>query len=229
MINKFENQILVLGDSHAELYFKELKKNFYPNIVLKTVMGATTQGLLNPNSRTNALNKFKESLRDFGNITSHCIILIGEVDCGFVIWYRKKKYKDSIENQLNRSLNNYFQLIETNLLSYYSRQNIIICGVVPPTIKDNTDKKFLNGARAEVDASLLQRTNLTKIYNEKLLYYSTQNGLNYISIFEDVISKENGLVNDFYRHQNKYNHHLSPAKCADIWWKKLKPIIQQKT
>ena len=225
MTNKIENQILVLGDSHAREFFIELKKELIPNLIIRAVGGATTQGLVNPNTKTNALIKFKKSLEDFGKVTSHCIINVGEVDCGFVIWYRQQKYNDSIKNQFNRSLNNYFEFIENNLLNFYPRKNIIICGVIPPTIKDNTDKKFLAGARSEVKASQIERTKLTKKYNEKLLNYAKQNQLNYISIFDDVISKKDALINDYYLNDNKFDHHLSASKCADLWFKKLKPIF----
>ena len=224
MTNEIENQILVLGDSHADIYFNELKKLF-PNLIIRAVGGATTQGLVNPNSKTDALCQFKKSLKDFGKITSHCIILLGEVDCGFVIWYRQQKYNDTIKNQFNRSLNNYFEFIENNLLNFYPRKNIIICGVVPPTIKDNTDKRFLNGARSQVNASLISRTKLTKKYNEKLLNYAKKNQMNYISIFDDVISKKDGLIDEYYLNDNKYDHHLSASKCTDLWFKKLKRIF----
>ena len=225
MTNEVENQILVLGDSHADLYFNELKKKLFPNLLIRCVGGATTQGLVNPNSKTNALSRFKKSLEAFGKITSHCIILLGEVDCGFVIWYRQQKYNDSIKNQFNRSLNNYFEFIENDLLHFYQRKNIIICGVVPPTIKDNIDKRFLNGARSQVKASLIERTKLTKTYNEKLLNYTKKNQMNYVSIFDDVISKKDGLIDEYYLNDNKYDHHLSASKCTDLWFKKLKRIF----
>ena len=142
MTNEIENQILVLGDSHADIYFNELKKKLFPNLIIRAVGGATTQGLVNPNSKTDALGEFKKSLKDFGKITSHCIILLGEVDCGFVIWYRQQKYNDSIKNQFNRSLNNYFEFIENDLLNL-SKKNIIICGVVHLLSKIILIKNFL--------------------------------------------------------------------------------------
>ena len=65
---------------------------------------------------------------------------------------------------------------------------------------------------------------LTTSFSEAL-NYAKQNQLNYISIFDDVISKKDALINDYYLNDNKFDHHLSASKCADLWFKKLKPIF----
>ena len=84
--------ILVLGDSHSNV-FNLSKKDF----LVEFIGGATAQGSVNPNSKTNSLNIFTEKLKtlDLSKI-SNVIIMLGEVDCGFVIWYRHKKHNISI-------------------------------------------------------------------------------------------------------------------------------------
>jgi hypothetical protein len=53
-------KILVLGDSHSEVfnYCNTKQQNIFFEVVI--VGGATSQGSVNPNSNTNALNIFKE-------------------------------------------------------------------------------------------------------------------------------------------------------------------------
>lgn len=78
--------------------------------------------------------------------------MLGEVDCGFVIWVRSKRYNISIDDQINNSVNNLFTFVDNIIATEkYTNKDIIICGSILPTIKDNTDKKFLNGVRSEVD------------------------------------------------------------------------------
>ena len=35
--------------------------------------------------------------------------------------------------------------------------------------------------------------------------------MNYVSIFDDVISKKDGLIDEYYLNDNKYDHHLSAS------------------
>jgi len=82
------DEILVLGDSHAKVFSNRLFKSSFPtyffNIV--KVAGATVSGLKNPNPKTQALPIFLHGIKNSKAATT--IILIGEVDTGFVIWHR---------------------------------------------------------------------------------------------------------------------------------------------
>ena len=104
------------------------------------------------------------------------------MDCGFVIWYRKSKYNIGIEDQLKITTNNLFNFINLEIQPYFESSKIIINGSVLPTIKDNTDKKYLTGARSEINASQIDRTELTIKYNNILQNYSLIKGYNYMDI-----------------------------------------------
>ena len=70
--------------------------------------------------------------------------MLGEVDCGFVIWVRSKRENISVDEQINNSINNLFKFLETRAKKF-NNENIIIAGVPLPTIRDTTDKKlFVN-------------------------------------------------------------------------------------
>lgn len=134
--NKDKPKLLFIGDSHARV-FEYIKKksflNYYLNIIW--VGGATAQGMVNPNSKTNALQIFQEKIKN--NTYKHIFIQLGEVDCGFVIWYRAKKYSETIEFQMERSLKNYFSFVKW--LMENKCKSIILTGAILPTIKDGVD------------------------------------------------------------------------------------------
>ena len=127
------------GDSHSRVFkFLNNKQNEIQFDVCE-IGGATAQGAVNPNSKTNIfLNKIKNSKK-----ADKIIIMLGEVDCGFVIWVRSKRYNISVDEQIENSTNNLFKFIEKILNNFsYKKEEIIVAGAVLPTIKDNTNKNF---------------------------------------------------------------------------------------
>lgn len=205
--------ILVLGDSHSNV-FNLSKKDF----LVEFIGGATAQGSVNPNSKTNSLNIFTEKLKtlDLSKI-SNVIIMLGEVDCGFVIWYRHKKHNISINEQLNLSIKNLFDFVDNIILKYFQADKIIIAGSVLPCIKDNTDKKFLCGLRSEVDATIEERTKLTLKYNDILKETTLEKGFNYIDITKYIINEKTKLIDEYYLSDDPYDHHLNSKKTFIFW------------
>lgn len=221
--------ILVLGDSHIDVFRFSNMKTKYFNFITIEVPGATAMGATNPNSETNALNTFTDILEKYKteleNKIHYVMIMLGEVDCGFVVWVRSKKYNISIEEQLNLSLSNYKKFIENTVLKYFNANQIILLGSVLPTIKDNTDKRFLNGVRSEVNTPLRKRIETTLQYNNNLLMISQELQTYYIDITDIIIDNENNCVKQKYLNNNPFNHHLDNFKTYRLWCDKLKEII----
>lgn len=219
-------QILVLGDSHSEIfnYCNSKQKNIFFKVIV--VPGATAQGSVNPNSGTNALNIYKEKLNNINiNDFKYIIINLGEVDCGFVIWYRKDKYNISIESQLEITTNNLFKFINLEIVNKFEPSKIIINGSVLPTIKDNTNKNYLSGARSNVNASQLDRTILTIKYNDILKNHCLLNGYNYMDITNYILDNETKVVNEKFLNKNIYDHHLDNENTCMLWLNELYKII----
>ena len=148
--------------------------------------------------------------------------MLGEVDCGFLIWVRSKRYNISIDDQINISVNNLFTFVDNIIATKnYTNKDIIICGSILPTIKDNTDKKFLSGARSEVDVSQLERTKKTMEYNNLLKINCHKYDYNYIEIVNDILGKD-GIVRDVFLNYNSADHHLDNEKTYKLWLSKLK-------
>lgn len=215
--------ILCCGDSHTEVfnYCNNRQTKFLFDVCI--VGGATAQGSVNPNSKTDALNIFKKKINS--THANKILIMLGEVDCGFVIWIRSRKYNIDVDEQINISVNNLFTFVNNIIATKnYKNNDIIICGSVLPTIKDNTDKKFLNGARSEVDISQLERTKKTIEYNNLLKVNCDKYGYNYIEIVNDIIGKD-GIVKDEFLNTSPTNHHLNNEKTYKLWLSKLENII----
>ena len=105
-------KVLVLGDSHSLVFqhsgiFKKVFNTYEWDVL--AIIGATISGIENPNSKTKALPKFidklSESRRDIA------ILQLGEVERGFVAWFRAEKYDESIEEIKRQTLNKYIGFI----------------------------------------------------------------------------------------------------------------------
>ena len=234
-------KILVIGDSHARDYFsstcikgklksKDQDMNFVQSdfhFDVYYVSGATAQGAVNPTSKTKALSKFRERLNKINsNDYDYIAIMLGEVDCGFVIWYRSEKYSISVEKQLNLSVNNLFEFIQDEVLLKFKPKQVIVMGSVLPTIKDDQNHGEIAHLRSSIKATQLERTNLTLIYNDTLKETSDKFGYNYIDITEDTINEDTHLIDDDYLNEDKNNHHLSFKKIWKLWINNLKETLR---
>ena len=222
-------KILVIGDSHTKV-FQYIKKNKLCNtynfdIIL--IGGATAQGMVNPNSKTNAMPIFTKKVKMIKpNYYNKILIMLGEVDCGFIIWLRSEKYNISVDEQINISINNLFKFLKNTVLQKFKNNDIIVCGSILPTIKDNTDKNILGGARADIKTSQLERTYKTLEYNEILKKRCIEHNFNYIDITNDTINNNTHIINDYYLSDNKNDHHLSDDKTYKLWLNKLNTLFE---
>lgn len=225
VVNKLNKKsIIVLGDSHSSVFNYINEKRLMPDVEFNVVSvgGATAQGACNPNSKTNALAKFKEKLA-FEKKHDGVMVMLGEVDCGFVIWYRKEKYNNSVEEQLNNSLTKLFQFIDNEIRKQYATEEITVIGANLPTLFD--DRKivgnYVANLRNQVKTSIRDRSDLTLMYNDILKNESNKRGYKYIDIVQETMDPNTMLVDKQYLHENENNHHLSEAKTAVLWKERI--------
>jgi hypothetical protein len=104
-------EVLVLGDSHSKVFNrKRLRKGFRRSFfTVCAVGGATVSGFQNPRSKTQALPVFRATLKLTSAKT--VIVLLGEVDAGFVIWYRAEKHNETVSEMLEQAIHNYQQFL----------------------------------------------------------------------------------------------------------------------
>lgn len=220
--------VLFFGDSHATFYIK-LGANKIQNDVkfdVCSVRGASAQGVVNPNSKTNALSVYRNRIKKYknNNDNDYFAIMLGEVDCGFVVWYRAKKYNQTIHEQIKLAVDNLEEFLKNNVEKLFSEDKIVVVGATLPTIKDNTDKKFLKGARSDVDTSLRDRIDCTFEYNKQLSVMAKNNNYLYFDISDETFDQKNYCVFPQFLNKDPYNHHFDGHSVAPIFVDKFKEL-----
>jgi hypothetical protein len=216
--------LVFIGDSHAN-YFRHAAAQGYfgrRRVGCCAVAGATAVGLRNPNAKTNALARLSAYLRKWPP-RSVIVIQLGEVDCGFVIWYRDRKYRDGVETQLEESIAAYFAFVDATMARGHRR--IVVTGASMPTIEDGQDWGEVANARREVTASLQDRVALTRRYNERLRAEAARRGLPFIDISDEVLDPATGTVRHAFRNANPLDHHLDWDRAARSWAARLNAVL----
>ncbi|WP_226911360.1 SGNH/GDSL hydrolase family protein [Gallaecimonas mangrovi] len=213
-------EVLVLGDSHASVFKKELLKKAFPGFFVSTcaVGGATISGLENPNSKTKALDKFRKALKSAR--PAYIVLLLGEVDTGFVIWYRAEKYQAPVAEMLEKAVNNYQAFIaEVAALAP------VICISTPmPTIRDDNDWGEIANIRNDINATQQQRTALTLAFNKQMASYCQQQGHHYLWLDNESLGPD-GLVAPYLLNKDPCDHHYDDATYSGLLIKHLQDVL----
>ena len=220
-------KVLFFGDSHTYEYIKHGAKKIQNEIKFDVcfVGGATAQGAVNPNSKTKALTIYRKRIEEKKNEQfDYFAIMLGEVDCGYVVWYRAKKYNKTVHEQIMLAVNNLEEFLKNDVEKVFSRDKIVVVGATIPTIKDNTDKRFLHGARKDVDASLKERIDCTFEYNKQLAIMAEKNNYSYFDISDETFDQENYCVFPQFLNKNQYDHHFYGHSVAPIFVDKFKEL-----
>jgi hypothetical protein len=202
------------GDSHVAVFrevahLRALRRTW---LHVLPVRGATALGLANPNSKTNSLQLFREVI-DTLPPDRPLLFMLGEVDCGFLIWYRAQHKGLSVDGEFDTSFRNYVGFLEALLQE--GRMRLVIATVPPPTIRDGQQGAVAN-ARREVSASLHDRTALTRAYNARLRTWATAHQCHFLDYEGELIDPVTGKVKEELRHADEADHHLDVHKHAQI-------------
>lgn len=195
-------------------------KSAFPDIYfhVECVQGATASGLENPNSKTAAYAVFMKALNEYnGTIV---ITLLGEVDTGFVIWYWAQKHSSSLAQSLKRAANTYCRFIDK-----IAKKRTVICLSAPlPTISDDNDWGDVANLRSEINASQLERTQMTLAFNALVKEHCRENKYSYIDLDIDALGTD-GLVKKRLMHENPLNHHYNNEAYSVLMTDRLRPIM----
>ncbi|MGG2198118.1 MULTISPECIES: hypothetical protein [Paenibacillus] len=205
-----------LGDSRVRIFeYLEINRLLgSTKFTCTEAPGGTALGMVNPNSTSDALNIFSDKLESY-NTSDNILFMLGEVDCGFEIWYRSQKYGISVNEQLAISLNNYFGfLTKGNRLGF---EKIIICTANPPTIKDGQTFGEVANLRKEVKASQRERTDLTILYNSYLRELCAKHGYLVLDTERYLLNLVTHLVDDRFLNSNPTDHHLDSPSIAPVY------------
>lgn len=209
-------QLLAIGDSHLEALklAADLRILNVEHAHFLSVPGATVIGLRNPNSSTDALNLFRSFL-SLHTADSHLLVHLGEVDCGFVMWWRAQKYGEDVCNQFRESICAYRQFLSDIIKVGFKR--ICLTGASLPTIDDHINMSEVANKRSEIVVGIVERTQLTLRYNRAVRKLAREMKLSYFDITESVLSRSSGVVHEFFRNPDPRDHHLDKSKTVGIW------------
>lgn len=215
-----------LGDSHTKYFTYAARKGYLGErrTASCVVFGATASGLANPKSQTGALLQFRDFLTEQPD-KSILVIHLGEVDCGFVIWYRAQKYAESVERQMDQAIGAYCAFIDEIRANY--RHTIIVTAATLPTIRDNTDWGEVAHLRREVTASLADRTRLTHDFNAELRKRCADRSIRYLDITAALLDPRTGVVADRFRNPDPADHHLNKRIVSPLWADALNPALSE--
>ena len=209
--------VLCFGDSHVDV----MRHVRVPGVRFRVVAvpGATASGADNPNSQTQALPIFLRELQR-AKRWQHILILLGEVDCGFVIWHRASRHGLSIDDQLEETLASYGALIRQ--VEEFSDHAVLVMSAPAPTITDDPhDWGDVANLRKEVTATQAERMMLTVCFNRRVEQMCEQLGAVFIDATTGHIDGSTGLVSREFRRQSGINHHLAHAPYArligEVW------------
>jgi hypothetical protein len=209
------------GDSHAVVFREIARRGMLPHTSfdIAIVAGATALGLANPNSQTRALPQFEHVIQRLPRARP-LLFMLGEVDCGFVIWWRAQTKRVKPRAELKRSLRNYVAFLERLLGD--GRRRLLVAAAPPPTILDGQHWGEIANLRREVTASLTERTELTFEYNARLRDWTRREGCSFLDYEADIVDPSSGLVAVEFRHANPCDHHLAAGPFAGVMARHLR-------
>ena len=215
-----------LGDSHLRVPRAAYEAGLFGKTpcVFELVRGATAVGLRHPTSKTQALVQYRSSLLPYrrGVIP---IFHIGEVDCGFVIWLRAQRRGESVDAQLLASISAYRAFLREIKAAGYCP---IATSATLPTLQDGALEGEISLLRAKVKASYRERTDLTLRYNEMLRAGCVEDGIDYLDFTPDFIDTETRLLNEWFRHPDRNDHHLHPERAGAIWVARVLDFVRRR-
>ena len=216
-----QRTIFALGDSHALVFNHDLFRLAFPfsRFEVCSVGGATASGLENPNSKTQAQETFSRALQAAPK-NSTVLLLLGEVDTGFVIWYRAKKYALSVDEMMRQAVENYIRLIET----VKERHCPVVISTPLSTIKEGSAFGDVANKRKEISATQHERTELTIRFNAAIESQCKARGVTYLNFDEESIGPD-GLVRYDLLHTDMSNHHYKPLAHARLLLPKLRKVL----
>lgn len=202
------------GDSHATV-FRRL--NYVEGVGdtrfrAVSVKGATAFGLGNPNSKTNTLDVFRDSLAKISR-KRRVMFLMGEVDAGFVIWWRSQRYQKDPYECLDDAVTRYTVFLKEVLKRH---NDMIICSAPLPTIEDGIVHGGVANARREITATQVERTEMTLEFNRRMASWARKHGAVFVDLDSYSYDEKTGKVKDTLLNKDVSDHHYDKDSYRDI-------------
>jgi hypothetical protein len=170
--------IHVIGDSHVITFRGSMP------FLAHHLGAATAYNLIKKDSSTRSNEKLFRIVRRLGK-KDKVMLLFGEIDCRIHIYYQHKKSngKHSIEELIDRTISNYGEV-----MAQLRQRGVNLCvHSISPATEVGNEYKFPFYGTPEI------RSQINRMFNEKLKAFCDSSGYIFINIYERVADK-NGLM-----------------------------------
>lgn len=235
---------VVIGDSHAR-EISELLANYTTSsggyafrVDAAPIVGASAQGLINPNSRTRARQKYLEAInskgRDGCTHTDYLFIMIGSVDFDSVMFHKRDKKDRSwwYPQQIKASVNAVEKFLKRDV-DYARVWKVVLVAIHPPPVEredffeqlnkrnHRNDEKDAGDRLGKFHAATLpelsERTRQASLYNAEMNRIVNEVNKDckekepravLLSLWDSLIDKTTMTVYKHFRRQLRTDTHL---------------------
>jgi hypothetical protein len=186
---------------------------------IESIMGATVTGLTNPNSQTQAGPIFDRRLAEAATSDPRpaaIVLMLGEVDCGFVIWWTHEQKGDALDAGVQQAVENLTALTERA----QAIAPTIVVSAPLPTIRDNADFPDYAGLRREITATQEDRTALVIDFNRRARIATEAVGATYLDLDSQSLGPD-GLVSPLLVKPFATDHHYDEDVYARLLQREL--------
>lgn len=218
---------ICLGDSHSAVlnYIRQQNLVSKATFVCYPMPGATVSGIRNSSSKTGAISKIRKVLKNAGRWNS-IIVLLGEIDCGYTIWYKVEQKGIPLADAFNTVIARYQDFL--NELKDLKFKKILVISAPLPPIPDHHTLGETAQIRSIIQASRHEKTQLTINFNQVMENWCQENQILYINTTQDLLDPNTLILKDEYDNHNPYDHHLSIRAYSNLLVSKLQPLIDAK-
>jgi hypothetical protein len=154
----------------------------------------------------------------FSFLGNKVIINLGEVDFGFVIFYRHEKNKIPIEQSIKKTINYYF-----NFINKISKNKDVLCISCPlPFMQNNDFRETDYNLRSKIKANLNTRIKLSVLFNKEMQRKCNEIGVNYLNLDSEILNKDGYVKKELIK--KKKDHHYNYDVYSGIIKNRLKEI-----
>jgi len=149
------------------------------------------------------------------------LLLIGEVDLGFVIWFRADKYQSKVDDMFAQTQLEFEKFI---FLLKGKCKNLVIISVPLPTISDDSQQGVVANQRKSITASQRERTELTLKFNLNIKKFCEISSISFLDLDSDSLG-DNGLVKNTLLNEKLTDHHYNKKEYIALLTKHLSNVL----
>jgi hypothetical protein len=172
----------VVGDSHVVPFRGSMP------FLAHHLGAATAYNLPKKNSSTKSNEKLFKVIDKLGK-SDIVMLSFGEIDCRIHIYYQHKRSNDkySIEELIDRTISNYGEV-----MAQLKQRGVNLCIYsVSPATKVGNEYKYPFYGTPEV------RSQINRMFNEKLRAFCKQSGYTFIDIYDKVADKDGLMLKEY--------------------------------